>query len=81
MSSKILITGVAGFIGSNMCDFLLKKNYEIVLNQLFNDRGVCITDGLQKLPGCLPVAIGSFHWKNIKNTRNDTRSLENCMNM
>ena len=30
MSSKILITGVAGFIGSNMCDFLLKKNYEIV---------------------------------------------------
>ena len=27
---RILITGVAGFIGSNLADFLVKKGYEIV---------------------------------------------------
>lgn len=27
---KILITGGAGFIGSNLCDYLLHKNYEVV---------------------------------------------------
>lgn len=28
---KILITGGAGFIGSNLCDYLLKKNYQLVV--------------------------------------------------
>ena len=27
---RILITGVAGFIGSNLADYLLSKGYEIV---------------------------------------------------
>ena len=30
MSKTILITGCCGFIGSNMCNFLLKKNYIII---------------------------------------------------
>ena len=30
MKNKILITGCAGFIGSNLVDFLLKKNFEII---------------------------------------------------
>ena len=30
MSKTILITGCCGFIGSNMCNFLLKKNYKII---------------------------------------------------
>ena len=30
MSKTILITGCCGFIGSNMCDFLLKKNYKVI---------------------------------------------------
>ncbi len=29
MSKNILVTGCCGFIGSNMCDFLLKKNYKV----------------------------------------------------
>ena len=28
---KILITGGAGFIGSNLCKFLLKKNFDITV--------------------------------------------------
>jgi len=28
---KVLITGGAGFIGSHIVDFLIKKNYEVVI--------------------------------------------------
>jgi UDP-glucose 4-epimerase len=28
---KVLITGGAGFIGSNLCNFLLKKNFDITV--------------------------------------------------
>ena len=27
---KILITGVAGFIGSNLCEFILEKGFSVV---------------------------------------------------
>ena len=27
---KILITGVAGFLGSNLANFLIEKNYEVI---------------------------------------------------
>ena len=30
MNETILITGCAGFIGSNMCTYLLKKNYSVI---------------------------------------------------
>ena len=30
MAKTILITGCCGFIGSNLCEFLLKKNYKII---------------------------------------------------
>jgi UDP-glucuronate 4-epimerase len=34
---KILVTGCAGFIGSNLVDFLLQKNYQVVGIDNFND--------------------------------------------
>ena len=30
MKETILVTGCCGFIGSNMCDFLLKKKYKVI---------------------------------------------------
>lgn len=34
---KILVTGAAGFIGSNLCEYLLSKGYEIVGLDNFNE--------------------------------------------
>ncbi len=34
---KILVTGAAGFIGSNLCEFLLRKDYEVTGLDNFND--------------------------------------------
>ncbi len=39
MKHTILVTGCCGFIGSNICDFLLKKNYNIIgLDNLLTGR-------------------------------------------
>ena len=30
MKKKFLVTGCCGFIGSNLCDFLINKNYDVI---------------------------------------------------
>lgn len=36
MTNTFLVTGGAGFIGSNLCDYLLKKNHKIIIIDNFN---------------------------------------------
>ena len=37
MSNKLLLTGGAGFIGSNLCELLLKKGWHVTVVDNFND--------------------------------------------
>ncbi len=37
MKKRLIVTGGAGFIGSNLCDFLLQNNHEVVCIDNFDD--------------------------------------------
>mgnify|MGYP001016846981 CR=1 FL=1 len=37
MNNKILITGCAGFIGSNLCEYFLSKEYQVVCLDNFSN--------------------------------------------
>ena len=63
--SKILITGGAGFIGSNLCDYFIEKGHQVVCLDNFS------TGHLHNLKG----VINNLNFTLIEG---DIRNLEDC---
>ena len=66
-----LITGVAGFIGSNLLEALLKLNQRVV--GLYN-----ISTGHHRNMGEVQTLVTPQQWANFQFIQGDIRNLENC---
>lgn len=67
MSTKVLVTGGAGFIGSNLCDFLLENGYEVrCLDNFSTGHMSNLIPLIQKYPKTFDLHVG------------DIRNLEDC---
>lgn len=62
---KILVTGGAGFIGSNLCDYFIDKDYKVICLDNFST-------------GHLKNLIKVLNHPNFKLIRGDIRSLADC---
>lgn len=75
MNRKLLITGAAGFIGSHLCDFYIKKNYNVIgidnfitgskknLKQLFNsDKFILLKDDVSLIKNIKYEIDGILHF-------------------
>lgn len=66
--SRILVTGGAGFIGSNLCEHLLLNGYEVVCLDNFSTGHLCnIQHLLDNFPNYFTLIEG------------DIRDLETCI--
>jgi UDP-N-acetylglucosamine 4-epimerase len=70
-ASTWLITGVAGFIGSNLLETLLTLNQKVVGLDNFSTRHRHNFDKVQQ-------AVSPEQWRNFKFIEGDIRSLEDC---
>jgi len=66
-----LVTGCAGFIGSNLIEALLKLNQKVVGLDNF-------ATGFQHNLDLVQEAVGGRAWSNFRFLRGDIRSLEDC---
>lgn len=64
---KVLVTGGAGFIGSNLCEYLLNNGYEVVcLDNFATGKMANIIPLAEKFPATFKLIVG------------DIRNIENC---
>jgi UDP-N-acetylglucosamine/UDP-N-acetylgalactosamine 4-epimerase len=66
-----LITGVAGFIGSNLLEFLLKFNQKVVGLDNFSTGFQRNLDEVEKI-------VGGHLWQNFKMINGDIKDLDIC---
>lgn len=71
MSKKWLVTGVAGFIGSNLLEQLLLKGYDVIGLDNFETGK---HENLQEVK----KSVSEFQWKNFKFIEGDIRNFEVC---
>lgn len=69
---KWLISGVAGFIGSNLLEALLSLNQEVVGIDNFSTGKKCNLDEVESI-------VDSTQWKNFKLIEMDIRDFDACM--
>lgn len=61
MNAKILVTGGAGFIGSNLCEFLLKQGYDVrCLDNFSTGKWENVTPLLQRFKGRFDLIVGDI---------------------
>ena len=68
---RVLVTGVAGFIGSNLLETLLKQNQTVVGLDNFSTGHQKNLDEVQRL-------ISSEQWQRFRFIEGDIRNLEDC---
>lgn len=67
MMQSVLVTGAAGFIGSNLCEYLLAHNYRVVcLDNFATGKIENLLPLLDKYPATLKLIVG------------DIRNIEDC---
>lgn len=67
MSTKVLVTGGAGFIGSNLCEHLLENGYQVrCLDNFATGKWQNIIPLIQRFPGTFEMLVG------------DIRKLDDC---
>ncbi len=71
-SDKWLITGAAGFIGSNLVEFLLRSGQQVVGMDNFATGHRHNLDQVKEL-------VGDDNWKNFQFMEGDLRSYEDCL--
>ncbi|MCH5213858.1 MAG: SDR family oxidoreductase [Muribaculaceae bacterium] len=61
MNAKILVTGGAGFIGSNLCEFLLDQGYDVrCLDNFSTGKWENVTPLLQRFNGRFELIVGDI---------------------
>ena len=70
--NRWLVTGCAGFIGSNILEFLLKNNQQVVGLDNFST-------GFQRNLDEVHALVGEEKWKNFKFINGDIRNFATCL--
>jgi len=69
-----LVTGAAGFIGSNLVEFLLKNNQNVIGMDNFSTGYQSNLDDVQN-------KVSDIYWKNFCFFKGDIREIEDCNNV
>lgn len=75
MSTKVLVTGGAGFIGSNLCEHLLKQGYYVrCLDNFATGKWQNIIPLLERFPESFDMQVGDI--RNIEDCRRAVEGVE-----
>jgi len=69
---NLLITGAAGFIGSNLCEFLLKKNFGVIALDNFST-------GHKSNLVSVKLSVSDSQWSQFSLIEGDIRNINDCM--